>query len=109
MQIIDSELTKNMYCFTEHVIKDSISESRSNKPSVLKQRIVKETKLIPKVILGKEQYHKCLVQLSKRAKMDLAAKTKHSLTRDYRLYAGQVRQLIQNEQAEPQVRFFLFR
>lgn len=92
-----------MYCFTEHVIDDGITDSSGGKPSLLKQRVLKETKLIPKVILEKEQFHKFLLQLSKRAKIDLAAKTRHTLARDYKLMRRQVKEVIENQRAEPQV------
>lgn len=103
VRLVDSELTKNMYCFTEHVIADGTGKVRGVKPSLLKQRALKETKLIPRVVLEKEQFHKYLLILSKRAKVDLESRTKHAMVRDYRLHGHEVRQLLQNERDEEEV------
>lgn len=99
-----------MYCFTEHIIADG-SASTDAPPlkkykadaTALKNKVLKETKYIPKVIYEKEEFQKCVLQLSNKTKIDLPIK--NMMARDYRLYAKQVKEAIQNDKIYEEVGF----
>lgn len=106
----DHELTKNMYCFTEHVISEGSAimddpplKKQKNDAVALKVKVLKETKIIPKIIFEKEQFQKFVLQLSNRTKIDV--EMKQSMTRDYRLYTKQVKEIIEKENFYEQVSF----
>ncbi|KAK6639718.1 hypothetical protein RUM43_007993 [Polyplax serrata] len=98
----DHELTKNMYCFTEHIIADGAASTddppikkQKKDATALKNKVLKETKIIPKVIYEKEQFQKFILQLSNKTKIDL--QLKNPMARDYRLYAKKVKEIIEKE------------
>lgn len=110
VRLADGELSKNMYCFTEHVISDGggktkggTEKAKKKDPNLLKNKVLKETKIIPRVIYEKEQFNKFILQLSNKSKSNLAGKTKQSMARDYRLFAKQVREILENENTQNDV------
>lgn len=105
MKLVDHDLSKNMYCFTEHVIADGTSGVDQSKkdPALLKMKSLRETKIIPKVIFEKEQFQKFVIQLSNKAKINMVGQTKHALARDYRLYGKQVKEILEKENIQLEV------
>ncbi|KAL0269203.1 UNVERIFIED_CONTAM: hypothetical protein PYX00_007013 [Menopon gallinae] len=99
VKLVDHDLSKNMYCFTEHVIADGTTgiEQSKKDPTFLKNKSLRETKIIPKVIFEKEQFQKFVIQLSNKAKINMVGQTKYALARDYRLYAKQVKEILEKE------------
>lgn len=107
VKLVDHELSKNMYCFTEHVIADGAgsSDAKQNKkdPTMLKNKFLKETKIIPKVVFEKEQFNKFLLLLSNKSKVDLVGQTKFTMARDYRLYTKQMKEILEKENVQEDV------
>lgn len=110
MKLVDSDLSKNMYCFTEHVInyggvdpKDRPGKGASKDSNALKNKILKETKNIPRVIYEKEQFYKFILQLSNKSKVNLVSQTKQSVARDYRISTKQVKKVLEKENIPTEV------
>ncbi|KAK9874973.1 hypothetical protein WA026_005789 [Henosepilachna vigintioctopunctata] len=60
--------------------------TQSNKKSLnLKSKILKDTRLIPKVVYGMEQFSSCIIQLSNKTKVDLSKHIGQGTTRDFRI------------------------
>ena len=99
-------LSKNMYLFTDHVIKEAdktrggTEKAKSKDPNMLRNKVLKETKIIPKVIYEKEQFNKFIMQLSNKSKMNLVSQTKQSMARDYRLFTKQMKEILEKDQNE---------
>lgn len=65
-----------------------ITEGGTNskkKPDVLKNKVLRDTKLVPKIVFEMEQFSKSLVQLSNKVKVDLMKYVGQGTTRDFRI------------------------
>lgn len=61
------------------------NKKRSADSNALKSRVLRETRLIPKVIFEIEQFSKSIVQLSNKTKIDLAKSIGQGTVRDFRI------------------------
>ncbi|KAL1497009.1 hypothetical protein ABEB36_008041 [Hypothenemus hampei] len=70
--------------------------------SILKNRILKETKTIPKVIYEMEQFSKFIIQLSKKTKYDLTKYIGQGTTRDFRINLQNIQKDLQKDNSTDQ-------
>lgn len=55
------------------------------KSEVLKNKVLRDTKLFPKMVFEMEQFSKSLIQLSNKVKVDLTKYVGQGTTRDFRI------------------------
>lgn len=63
--------------------------------STLKSRVLRETRLIPKVIYEIEQFSKYIFQLSNKTKVDLAKYIGQGISRDFRISEKELKQVLE--------------
>lgn len=92
MKLAGKELSPAVYKLIMHIEgKDrQITQQTQNKKksadsSTLKNKVLRETRLIPKVIFELEQFSKSVVQLSNKTKIDLAKFIGQGTVRDFRI------------------------
>lgn len=85
-------MTPQVYCFITYIgessqsVNDgSQSSKRKEGGTTMRNKVLKQTKLIPKVIYDIEQLSKYLIQLSKRTKVDLSKYVGAGVVRDFRI------------------------
>lgn len=67
---------------------ETVSPKKSKKkvdPKALKNKVLKETRFIPKVVYEIEQFSKFILQLSKKTKIDLSKYMGQGTARDFRI------------------------
>ncbi|XP_050310128.1 Fanconi anemia group I protein [Anthonomus grandis grandis] len=70
-----------------------------HKSATLKNKVLKETKLIPKVVYEMEQFSKFIIQLSKKTKYDLSKYVGQGTTRGFRIKLDGLQILNESEEA----------
>ncbi|XP_034935128.1 Fanconi anemia group I protein [Chelonus insularis] len=71
----------NLITFTE----EHQSSGRKTDVQALRNKVLKETKFIPKVVYEVEQFNKEILALGKKTGIPLESHIKHSITRDFRI------------------------
>ncbi|XP_074025799.1 LOW QUALITY PROTEIN: Fanconi anemia complementation group I [Leptinotarsa decemlineata] len=92
VKLTGKQLAPAIYKFIIHMEeseKDATQASPQKKKSVdantLKSKVLRETRLIPKVIYEIEQFSKCVIQLSNKTKVDLNKYVGQGTVRDFRI------------------------
>lgn len=70
-------------------------KKRNVESSTLKSRVLRETRLIPKVIYEIEQFSKYIFQLSNKTKVDLAKYIGQGISRDFRISEKELKQALE--------------
>ncbi|KAK0173374.1 hypothetical protein PV328_006584 [Microctonus aethiopoides] len=76
----------NLITYTE----ENQSSGRKADAHALRNKVLKETKIIPKVIYEIEQFNKEILTLGKKTGTSLDSYIKHSITRDFRIKQGEL-------------------
>lgn len=79
--------------FSENQNKENESTQGGKKKTegaVMKSKILRETKIIPKVVYEMEQFSKYIIQLSKKTKYDLSKYIGPGTSRDFRINVQKV-------------------
>lgn len=63
----------------------SQKKKRNVDSSTMKSKVLKQTRLIPKVVFDIEQFGKCVIQLSNKTKVDLSKFIGQGTARDFRI------------------------
>lgn len=66
-------------------LENTQSKKRTVDTSTLKTKVLRETRLIPKVVYEMEQFSKSVIQLSKKTNIDLSVYIGQGTTRDFRI------------------------
>lgn len=90
VKLTGKQLTPSIYKLIMYIEENQKKISNSPKKktpdsSILKSRVLKETRLIPKVILQIEQFSKYVIQLSNKTKIDLSKLAGQGTVRDFRI------------------------
>lgn len=91
VKLAGKQLAPAVYKFILHIEESQKQETQPTQSkkkvdsSTLKSRVLKETRLIPKVIYEIEQFGKCVIQLSNKTKVDLAKYVGQGVVRDFRI------------------------
>ncbi|CAI9718582.1 Hypothetical predicted protein [Octopus vulgaris] len=104
VKLIGTQLTPQVYVFITYIQrevkgtrkgngKEKKATSSSSRP--LDSSIVKQGKVMPKLIFAIENYEKFLVQLAKKSKVNLMEHVKPSVARDFRINGAVVRAVLQ--------------
>lgn len=80
--------------------KDGVTQNK-RETNVLKSKILKETKLIPKLVFEIEQFSKSVMQLSNKTKVDLTKYTGQGISRDFRIL--NIEAILRNVQDDTEV------
>ncbi|XP_050507093.1 Fanconi anemia group I protein homolog [Diabrotica virgifera virgifera] len=72
------------------------TKKKSTDSSVLKSRVLRETRLIPKVVYEMEQFSKCIIQLSNKTKVDLSKYVGQGTARDFRILTDALNKDMEN-------------
>lgn len=90
VKLAGKKLSRTVYALIlfideNHAVKDKDTQQSKKKASALKSKVLKETKLIPKLILEIEQLSKSVIQLSNKTKVDLTKYVGQGTARDFRI------------------------
>lgn len=81
-------LARNMFAFVTY-IGENVNDKKKRKkvdPATQKSKVLRETRLIPKLVQKKETFDQCVIKLSKDCKApDLVEIVKHNAARDFSL------------------------
>ncbi|KAJ4441625.1 hypothetical protein ANN_11481 [Periplaneta americana] len=80
-------LSPHVYNLISH-IEANQKKKRTKKevdPLLMKSKVLRETRYIPKLVFEMEQFEKCVIELSKKSKVDLMNYVKLSTHRDFRI------------------------
>eukprot|EP00123_Amoebidium_parasiticum_P015831 comp23166_c3_seq1/m.37491 comp23166_c3_seq1/g.37491 ORF comp23166_c3_seq1/g.37491 comp23166_c3_seq1/m.37491 type:complete len:451 (-) comp23166_c3_seq1:260-1612(-) len=104
IQASGGDLSQHFYFFITYLqLNDSENARAANKKksqASAKARIMRESKLIPNVIYSIEQFERLLIQLSKKAKVNLMKHVKRSTARDFRIQQQELEVALQQEGSE---------
>lgn len=97
------KLSRTVYAFILFIDENQTSKDEGSQPkrkevSALKSKVLKETKLIPKLVLEIEQFSKSVIQLSNKTKVDLTKYVGQGTARDFRIL--NVEEILKNLQAD---------
>lgn len=92
-----SPIVYKLILFIDEYQKQEAEAQKSKDASTLKNKVLKETKLIPKVVYEIEQLSRSVIQLSNKAKVDLTKYIGQGTTRDFRLL--QLKEVVENTRA----------
>ncbi|XP_072384850.1 Fanconi anemia group I protein homolog [Diabrotica undecimpunctata] len=72
------------------------TKKKSTDSSLLKSKVLRETRLIPKVVYEMEQFSKCVIQLSNKTKVDLSKYVGQGTARDFRILTDALNKEMEN-------------
>lgn len=73
-----------------HYTEDNLSSGGKADAHALKNKVVKDTKFIPKVVYEMEQFQKDILALGNKTGIPLDSYLKHSIARDFRIKRGEL-------------------
>ncbi|XP_012250897.2 Fanconi anemia group I protein [Athalia rosae] len=87
VKLAGKSLAKTLYNFITHIEENQKTKSKTKIVDAYAQRskVLKETKIIPKVIYEIEQFGKHILLLGKKTKIPLEEYVQYSITRDFRI------------------------
>ncbi|KAF7283340.1 hypothetical protein GWI33_000852 [Rhynchophorus ferrugineus] len=91
IKLIGKQLTPQVYCFITYIgessqsVNDGSQSNKRKEGTIMRNKVLKQTKLIPKLIYDIEQLSKYLIQLSKKTKVDISKYVGAGVVRDFRI------------------------
>lgn len=76
---------------------ESTQKKKSANPNVLKTKILRETRLIPKLVYEMEQFGRNVIALSNKTKIDLSKYVGLGTSRDFRIKAPELKQALEKD------------
>ncbi|KAJ8921771.1 hypothetical protein NQ315_008396 [Exocentrus adspersus] len=101
VKLAGKQLAPAVYKFILHIDEsqkqkvDPAQKKKTVESSTLKSRVLRETRLIPKVIYEIEQFSKYVFQLSNKTKVDLAKYIGQGISRDFRIKEAELKQALE--------------
>ncbi|XP_018565780.1 Fanconi anemia group I protein [Anoplophora glabripennis] len=101
VKLAGKQLAPAVYKFILHIDENQrkkvqpTQKKKNIESSTLKSRVLRETRLIPKVIYEIEQFSKTIFQLSNKTKVDLAKYIGQGISRDFRISEKELKQALE--------------
>lgn len=102
LKVSGKQLSRKVYEFILYIEEgpdtddEAAQKKKSANPNTLKTKILRETRLIPKLVYEMEQFGKNVITLSNKTKIDLSKYVGLGTSRDFRIKAPELKQALED-------------